>query len=210
MQRVEFDGIVLQVPTSVYAPREDSFLLAAAVKKFAKGKVLEVGTGSGLSAIVAARKKEVESVIAVDSSDSALKTAGKNAAVNGVAEKIVFKKSNLFSTVKEKFDCIAFNPPYLPSEPADKTCGSLKRVWEGGSTGRAVLDKFLREVKRHLKPKGSLLLLNSSLSSSRQEGDGNEETRTALEKLGFQVRVVGKQDFFFEHLVVFKAVKQND
>lgn len=210
MKRVEFDGITLQVPASVYAPREDSFLLAEAVKKFAKGKFLEVGTGSGLSAIVAARKKQVESVTAVDSSASALKTAAKNSAANGVSAKIVFRKSDLFSAVKQKFDCIAFNPPYLPSESADKTRGPLKRAWEGGATGRVVLDRFLREFSAHLKPTGVLLLLNSSLSSSRQEGDGNEETRAALEKLGFKARVVGKQDFFFEHLVVFKVVKQND
>ncbi|NYZ75221.1 methyltransferase [Candidatus Micrarchaeota archaeon] len=209
MKRVEFDGITLQVPASVYAPREDSFLLAEAVKKFAKGKFLEVGTGSGLSAIVAARKKQVESVAAVDSSASALKAAEKNAAANGVSEKIVLRKSDLFSAVKEKFDCIAFNPPYLPSESTDKTRVPLKRAWEGGASGRVVLDRFLREFVTHLKPTGILLLLNSSVSSS-EGGDGNEETRAALEKLGFKVRVVGKQDFFFEHLVVFKAVKQND
>ncbi|MEW5955881.1 MAG: HemK2/MTQ2 family protein methyltransferase, partial [Candidatus Micrarchaeota archaeon] len=190
----------------VYEPREDSFLLAEAVKKFARGKFLEVGTGSGLSAIVAARKNRVESVVAVDSSACALKAAEKNASTNGVAEKIVFKKSNLFSAVKGKFDCIAFNPPYLPSDSADRTRGSLRKAWEGGKTGRAVLDKFLRTVRVHLKPKGRVLLLNSSLSSSRGEGDGNDETRAALEKLGFRVRVVGKQDFFFEHLIVFKAL----
>ena len=205
MERVEFDGIVLQVPACVYEPREDSFLLAEAVKKFARGTFLEVGTGSGLSAIVAARKKGVKRVVAVDSSACALKAAQKNAAANGVSKKIVFRKSNLFSAVKEKFDCIAFNPPYLPSDAADKTRGPLKAAWDGGTTGRAVIDEFLRRAGRHLQPRGIVLLVSSSLSSSKQDNSGNAETKDLLEKLGFDAKVLARKDFFFEHLTVFKA-----
>ena len=50
----------------IYQPREDSELLAEAVRKYAKGTVLDIGTGSGIQALEAAKKKNVEKVIAVD------------------------------------------------------------------------------------------------------------------------------------------------
>ena len=48
----------------IYEPREDSFMLEKWVKMLSKGKVLDVGTGSGIQAIAALDK--AESVIAID------------------------------------------------------------------------------------------------------------------------------------------------
>ena len=50
----------------IYKPREDSKLLAKYVKKYAKGLVLDIGTGSGIQALEAAKKKNVKKVVAVD------------------------------------------------------------------------------------------------------------------------------------------------
>ena len=51
---------------SVYEPREDSNLLEKYVRQYAKGKVLDIGTGSGIQAIAAAQNKKVSSVLATD------------------------------------------------------------------------------------------------------------------------------------------------
>ena len=50
----------------VYEPNEDSYLLVEFVKRFAKGKVLDMGTGSGIQAMAAAESKNTDSVLAVD------------------------------------------------------------------------------------------------------------------------------------------------
>lgn len=208
MKQTEFQDISIKTHAKVYEPREDSFLLAEAVAKNSAGDFLEMGTGTGLTAIAAAKNSAVNSVTAADINPYALALAKENAANNGVSkERIKFIKSNLFSSLgSSKFDCIAFNPPYLPAEE-DSTEKFLRNSWEGGKNGRLVLDRFLAGVGRYLKPKGVLLLLNSSLSSSEEVEDGNKETLDRLHKLGFATQVVAKQDFFFEHLIVIKATK---
>ena len=88
----------------IYAAREDSFLLAKYVNKFSKGKVLDLGTGSGIQAEAAL--KHTKNVLAVDINKEA---------VNYVKKKgIKAKVGNLFSEIDKKFDLIIFNPPYLP------------------------------------------------------------------------------------------------
>ena len=94
-----------------YEPREDSELLAKYVKKFAFGNVLDMGTGSGIQAITAAKKKSVKSVVAADIQEEVIEN-NKNNIKN---KKIKFIVSDLFSNIKnKKFDTIIFNPPYLP------------------------------------------------------------------------------------------------
>ena len=90
----------------IYEPEEDSFLLAKYASKFAKGKVLDLGTGSGIQAETAL--KFTKNVLAVDINKEA---------VNSVKKKgIKARVSDLFSNVKGKFDLIILNPPYLPDE----------------------------------------------------------------------------------------------
>jgi len=77
--------------------------------------VLDMGTGSGILAIEAAKKASV--VFAADISEEAIKIARKNAELNGV-ENIKFIQSDLFSSLPHiKFDVILFNPPYLDLKP---------------------------------------------------------------------------------------------
>ncbi|MEK6891745.1 MAG: 50S ribosomal protein L11 methyltransferase, partial [Nanoarchaeota archaeon] len=51
---------------SGYDPQEDSILLEKWVRQYAKGKVLDIGTGSGIQAIAAALNPGVKSVLAAD------------------------------------------------------------------------------------------------------------------------------------------------
>ena len=81
----------------IYEPQEDSFLLRDQVLKYAKGKVLDLGTGSGIQAIAASSR--ADSVLAVDINPYALMFAESQ--VKGVnARNIKFRKSNLFSNIK--------------------------------------------------------------------------------------------------------------
>jgi release factor glutamine methyltransferase len=93
-----------------------------------------------------------------------------------------------------------FNPPYLPTEYNERVDGPLNLAFDGGKDGRKVLGRFLKEFDAHMNPGGTLLLLQSSLNGPRK-------TRSALEKLGYKVRFIGRQDFFFESIWVVMAVK---
>lgn len=156
----------------VYKPREDSELLAKTVEKLAYGKVLDMGTGSGIQAIAAAKKKEVESVLAVDINKDAIDYASKN----NSHKKIRYAISNLFSSVKGNFDMsaneasdharkqnvfdtIIFNPPYLPCDDKVKDV-----ALDGGKKGYEMTVKFLEQTKEYLNKDGQILLLFSTLT----------------------------------------------
>jgi len=138
----------------MYKPREDSYLLEKWVRRFAKGRVLDMGTGSGILALAALEKGC--DVLAVDinpKSVAHVKSLGVDAVV-----------SDLFSNVEGKFDVIVFNPPYLPAigcEDAD-----VKLVVCGGDVGNEIINRFLLSAKKYLAKGGRILLLFSSDSGA--------------------------------------------
>jgi len=174
----------------VYEPREDSFLLAEAVEKEARGEVLDVGTGSGLQALIASRK--AERVTGVDLNEKAVKIAEINAKKNNV-KNAVFRVSDLFERVSGRFDLVIFNPPYLPEELKMK--GSEQ--WAGGKTGREIIGKFASELKVHMKEDGKALMVISSLT-------GLKEVKEIFEKLDLSVRIVKEKKIPWEILYVLE------
>lgn len=190
-------GFTLTVPSQVYRPEEDTFLLAENLRLQGGESVLEVGCGCGLVALLAARK--AARVVATDLNPMAVEAAKMNVQANGLEAQIEVRLGDLFEPVRpgEKFDLIVFNPPYLPpdvEEPRDW----LTRAWCGGEKGRKVTERFIHGIAGFLKPKGRVLLVQSSLA-------GIEETRRKLRAEGFSVRTVGKRRFFFEVLVCLEA-----
>jgi release factor glutamine methyltransferase len=189
-----YEELVLYVHPEVYEPAEDSFALAKRVPALAGGNVLDVGTGSGLLALVA--KSEDSDVTGVDVSEVAVENAKFNASQNGLDCK--FMVSDLFSNVDGDFDLIIFNPPYLPTGEGEEVKGSLDKAWNGGEGGREVIDRFLDNFQFFLKPDGALLTLASSLS-------GVEQTLARLRKHGFDPKVVEEVKMFHETLSVIVA-----
>jgi release factor glutamine methyltransferase len=156
----------------VYRPAEDSYLLAKYVESLVSGKILDMGTGSGVQAVTAVKKPDVDSVLAVDINPEALKEAEKHADGAGVSGKLSFLLSDLFDEVEGRYDWIIFNSPYLPSEgDADEY------AWAGGAD---LIERFLTEARTHLDPGGSILLIYSSLS----EPDLSGYTVELLEEIG--------------------------
>ena len=135
----------------IYEPREDSFLLQKNIKKFVKldGKVLDVGTGSGIQAEEA--RKYCEYVTAVDINPEVIAYCKKK------FDNIKIVESDLFSNVTGKFDLITFNPPYLPDDSRVKDL-----ALDGGKHGYELTERFLNGVSAHLNKNGKLLLLFSS------------------------------------------------
>jgi release factor glutamine methyltransferase len=144
---------------NIYRPREDSYLLQKFVEKLVSGKVLDMGTGSGIQAVTAALKSDVTMVVAVDINPNALTYAKKRAIKTGTSAKILFILSDLFECVDGKFDWILFNAPYLPSEDHFDEVS-----WAGGRTGGEIIRRFLSDVSNYLLPLGTILMVYSSIS----------------------------------------------
>ena len=194
---MEYRGVRIETCEGVYKPCDDTFLLADAMLEEVKSEdhVLDMGTGTGLIAILAASR--ARKVLAVDVSNSAVECARRNVAANRAAN-VEVRRSDLFTNVEGKFDLILFNPPYLPREELEPQ-DELSLAWSGGRDGRRVIDRFIRECRRYLTQGGRVLMVQSSLSSL-------DRTREMFLKQGFNVSVVAEKGFFFERLYVVKAV----
>jgi len=186
----------------VYEPAEDTFLLADNLDVHRGERVLELGTGCGLLAILAA--KTGAKVVATDINPSALECARANAVAHGVAGHIDFRLGDLFEPVSgECFDLIIFNPPYLPVAPREELGGLLDRAWEAGPDGRAVIDRFLSELAWHLTTNGSALFVQSSLADV-------EKTIRAPKASGFQVEVMAREKLWSEELFLLSFFRSNN
>ncbi|MCG2718562.1 MAG: methyltransferase [Nanoarchaeota archaeon] len=171
----------------IYEPAEDSFLLQKYVKKYAKCKVLDVGTGSGIQAITAAEKSE--DVLAIDINPEAVK-AVKQKGINA-------KVSDLFSNVKGKFDLIIFNPPYLPVDEREDEDSAITTT--GGEKGYEIIERFLKDAKKYLKSNGKILIIFSSLTG---------DVERLMKKYDYKFKKLEEKKMFMEKLYVYLLNEQ--
>lgn len=122
-----FMGEKYFVNNSVLIPRDETELLVNQAFEKLKNKqgkinVLDIGTGSGCISIELAKKLLLKNpeidieILAVDISLDAIQLALKNVQKFDLVRKIIFRKSDLFSKIRdcEKFDLVVSNPPYIP------------------------------------------------------------------------------------------------
>jgi release factor glutamine methyltransferase len=196
---LDFRGLRLTVPEGVYMPAEDSFMLASAASGL-RGGILEIGCGSGIASLSAARADPANEVLGVDINPEAVACATRNAEANAIRN-ARFIVSDLFSEVpRDQYDAIMFNPPYLPTAASERLKGPINHAFDGGPDGRKVLDRFLGELGGRLRPGGIILLVQSSLN-------GMEATEDALRGMGCHAESLSEERFFFERLSLLRAVK---
>ncbi|MAG77883.1 hypothetical protein CL616_00800 [archaeon] len=151
----ELMGVSLRVYPGVHAGLwTDTQLLGKALNKIVKkdDKVLDLGTGTGIHAILAA--KVTENVTAIDFNEKSIKNAKENFVKNGVSEKINLIESDGFSKLQgKKFDIISINPPFRWFKPKD--------ILDAASNDEnyVFLNRFLSEAKHHLTDNGRILLV---------------------------------------------------
>ena len=118
-QHFTYHGLELDVPADVMPITASSHLLGDAVRERAHpgSRVLDMGCGCGVNAILAAR--EGARVLAVDVHEGAVIATRANAAANGVAGRVEARVSDVFSSVEGEFDLVVFDPPYRWFEPRD-------------------------------------------------------------------------------------------
>jgi release factor glutamine methyltransferase len=123
---------------------------AVAVEARPGERVLDMGTGSGVNAVIAARAGA--DVVAVDINEVALEAARANADRNGVADRVDVRRSDVFSEVDETFDLIVFDPPFRWFTPRD--------AFEAATTdaGYQAMTRFFSQARGHLSPAGRMLV----------------------------------------------------
>lgn len=187
-QTVDILGLKLIVPPKVHPINAMSDLLGNTVLKEVQktDMVLDMGTGCGVNAILAASKSS--RVVAVDVNPEAVRAAKENAHMNG-KEKIVFRHSDVFSKVPENFDLIIFDPPFRWFAPRD--------IYEVSTTdeGYKSLRSFFSKVNDHLNPGGRILLCFGS------SGDLNYLYQLIDEHL-FQKEIVAHRSLEKEGILV--------
>jgi len=188
-QTFDYLGLTLYVPPQVQPIFGMSHLLGEAVLKEVResDRVLDMGTGSGVNAILAASK--AAEVLAVDINPVAVEAARNNAAYNGVADRIAIRRSDVFSNVDGEFDLIIFDPPFRWFAPRD--------LLEAATTDEnyRAMTTFFREARRHLTLNGRMLIFFGSsgdlayLKRLIYEGDFAAEvvTEQALVKDGWRI-----------------------
>lgn len=195
----EIDGVALVVLPEVFNPAvyRTGTLLARAVAAWTPARrseeirVLDVGTGSGVGSVFAARRGF--RAVAVDVNPEAVRCARINALLHHLEEKIEVRQGDLFSPVAgERFDLVLFNPPFFRGEPA----GDLDRAWRGTD----VLERFAAGLPEALTPGGTSLLCLST------DGEGNA-LLASLRDGGFGIEAALQHDFGNE-IVTVHAVRR--
>ena len=169
--RQEFWSLDLLVTPVVLIPRPETERLveislegAGAFHRDLPLRILDIGTGSGAIAITLAKELPRAQVLATDISAAALEIARHNAARHRVADRIQFRASNLFDSIREReFHLIVSNPPYVESGDLAVLAPEVSR-WEPRIALDAGLDglNYYRGIVargfRHLLPGGALIV----------------------------------------------------
>ena len=124
--------------------------------------VLDLCTGSGCLAVLAARAFPNAAIDAVDMSGDALDVAARNIADYALADRVTLHRGDLFQPLGDKrYDLIISNPPYVDARgmaELPRECrAEPKLAFDGGADGLDVIRRMLQETGRHLTPEGGLL-----------------------------------------------------
>lgn len=172
-KRAYIQGIPFHVDERVIVPRSfigellfsdlfggDGFTLVPDVTTV--GRALDLCTGSGCLAILAAHVFPNAEVDAVELSPQAAEVARLNIAESGYADRLRLFEGDLFQPVaKERYDLIITNPPYVDAEAMEELPPEFRHepamALDGGEDGLDIVRRILAEVPRHLNPGGGLL-----------------------------------------------------
>ena len=159
-----FMGEFFKVTPDVLIPRDETEILVRKAMEFILQEdlkeVLDIGTGSGCIACTIAHKTDA-TVLGVDISSDALRVALDNVTRLGINNRAVFRKSDLFSKVREeeKFDMIISNPPYIPLGTilSDEVNYEPRIALFADENGLRFYREIVEQAPEYLKPNGRLL-----------------------------------------------------
>jgi release factor glutamine methyltransferase len=146
-------GCLFRVPDGVQPPKAGSRFLQRHLRVSPGERVLEIGAGFGLTAVLAARGGA--RVVATDVLPAAVAAIGQNALLNGVA--VDARLGDGYAPVAgERFTLICSNPPQMPTPPGRDRDDPLAAADNGGVDGWEILDRVIAGARAHLEPRGRL------------------------------------------------------
>ena len=154
------DGVPFYVDERVIVPRSHiAFLLG---RLAAPKQALDLCTGSGCLAILAARAFPRAAITASDVSPGALAVARKNVARHALGHRVEVVRSDLFAGLrKRRFDLVVSNPPYVDAAAMKKLPAEYRRepalALAAGPDGLDIVRRILGDAKAHLTRGGVLL-----------------------------------------------------
>jgi ribosomal protein L3 glutamine methyltransferase len=124
--------------------------------------VLDLCTGSGCLAVLAAGTFRNAVIDAVDISRDALEVAARNVAKHGLERRVTLHRGDLFGPIGDRrYDLIISNPPYVDAEgmaELPRECrAEPKLALDGGVDGLDMIRRILQQAEQHLTPEGGLL-----------------------------------------------------
>jgi len=156
---VNFYGNIIKVDKNVLIPRPETEFLVEKTKELIekifnnkKISIIDIGTGSGCIAITLKKLFPSNIITASDISKEALNVAINNAKNNNVI--INFIQSDIFNNIKDSYDCIISNPPYLTND--DFVMDIVKNnepniALYAKDNGLYFYNEIIKQSKEHLK-----------------------------------------------------------
>ena len=213
------DPIIDYCSESVYYPSDDTYLILDFFKNkinddFFDGKniknvkkILDLGTGTGIIALFLRVIKKTHlkfkpEIYASDILKASIECAKLNEKSNNVKSEIKFIESDLFNnfpnSLKNSFDVVIFNPPYLPSSNLISRVYSKEKIdysWNGGKKGIETILKFLDQVSLFINNNFYVYFISSSRADLK-------ELNEQILKKGFKNRIIEKKHIFFEDIML--------
>jgi release factor glutamine methyltransferase len=164
----DFFGRTFKTDRRALIPRpETELLVEMMLKEFDRrgdsaNRLVDVGTGSGILAITFALEQPRLEVLAVDLADDALALAQENAELLGVADRIVFRRSDLLEQTDGPFDWIVANLPYVPTPDLSALQREVEfdpaLALDGGKDGLTIIKRLIESVPGKITSNGTIAL----------------------------------------------------
>jgi len=205
----EFYSLEFTVSPDVLIPRPETELIVVSLTDHVKAnprheetlKIADVGTGSGILAVCAAKYVPNANVLATDICPAALAIARHNAEKHGVSDRTFFVEADLFPDNKPdmQLDYIISNPPYITTNELagldpDVQDFEPHAALDGGPEGTTVIERLLPAAAQQLRSGGVLLMEVSPMIAERVESlvdaTGGLELRPTIKDLENRPRII--------------------
>ncbi len=149
-----YRGCQFTIPDGLAAPKQGSLFFCRNVTVGRGERVLEIGAGLGLAAVLMA--KAGARVVATDVVPEAVEAIRDNARRNDVAVDV--RRGDCYAPVRgERFDLICANPPQMPTPPGRERADATALADNGGVDGWMMLERIIAGAPDHLAPGGRLV-----------------------------------------------------
>lgn len=171
----DFMGEKFLVNKDVLIPRDETELLVRKAIEIIKENnfkmVLDMCTGSGCIACMIAKLTNSQAM-GVDISTEAIHTAFENMEKFGLYNRAIFRKSDIYSKIREdeKFDLIVSNPPYIPPKEKETIQEEVSyepdlALYTTDEKGLAFYEKIIKDAPKFLN-KGGYLMFELGIGQS--------------------------------------------